>query len=125
MFDRFPTHLADFLASIPAHGTKEFSDGSHTSRRLLTPRRTGREEFNRFPLALRLPADGYSRASLNCGRLISSVSRSNVTSTRRPTLASVYGASSRLPAMSAPGASSSSTMMLAYGTAAAKRLSPA
>jgi len=56
---------------------------------------------------------------------MSSFSGSNTTSTRRPTFASVYGASSRFAASSAPGASSSSTMMLAYGIAAAKRLSPA
>ena len=52
-------------------------------------------------------------AKRNWGRVMSSFSFSNTTSTRRPTLASVYSASSRLPAISAPGASSSSTMMLA------------
>ena len=41
-----------------------------------------------------------------------------------PLLRYVYSASRRLAASSAPGASSSSTMMLAYGTADAKRLSP-
>ena len=53
---------------------------------------------------------------------MSSLSGSKTTSTRRPTFASVYGASSRLPAISAPGASSSSTMMLAYGTARGEAL---
>jgi hypothetical protein len=52
-------------------------------------------------------------ARRNCGRVMSSVSFSNTTSTRRPTLASVYSASKRLPAIKAPGASSSSTTMLA------------
>src|SRR6516162_4765245 len=52
-------------------------------------------------------------ANRNCGNVMSSFSFSNTTSTRRPTLASVYSASNRLPAISAPGASSSSTMMLA------------
>ena len=58
---------------------------------------------------------GYclSRASRNCGNVMSSFSGSKTTSTRRPTFASVYGASSRLAASRAPGASSSSTMMLA------------
>ena len=55
----------------------------------------------------------YLAASRNCGSVNSSFSFCQVSSTRRPTLASVYGTSSRLPAISAPGASSSSTMMLA------------
>src|SRR5205085_235288 len=67
---------------------------------------------------------GRHFTSRNCGSVMSSFSGWKTTSTGRPTFASVYSASSRLPAISAPGASSSSTMMLAYGTAEANRLSP-
>jgi hypothetical protein len=52
-------------------------------------------------------------ASRNCGSVRSSFRFSKTTSTRRPTFAAVAGASSRLPASSAPFASSSSIMMLA------------
>src|SRR5262249_37698946 len=58
---------------------------------------------------------GAPGARRNCGKVMLSFNFSKTTSTRRPTFASVYGASSRLPAISAPGASSSSTVMLAYG----------
>jgi len=62
----------------------------------------------------RAPRDySVSRAGRNCGNVMSSFSGSKTTSTRRPTFASVYGASRRFAASSAPGASSSSTMMLA------------
>jgi hypothetical protein len=44
---------------------------------------------------------------------MSSFNFSKTTSTRRPTLASVYSASNKLPAINAPGAASSSTMTLA------------
>ena len=49
---------------------------------------------------------------------MSSFSRSKITSTRRPTLASVYGASRRLPASSAPGALLASNLLEAPYTEA-------
>jgi hypothetical protein len=69
-----------------------------------------------FPRRAHLLLSAHSagvRARRNCGKVMSSFSFSKTTSTRRPTFASVYSASIRLPARRAPGASSSSTIMLA------------
>src|SRR6266853_5888270 len=49
-------------------------------------------------------------ARRNCGKVMSSFNFSKTISTRRPTFASVYSDPNRLPAINAPGASSSSTM---------------
>src|SRR5438105_3455060 len=106
------THAADrHLAPVLPHGRlpqKNFSyrkgrDGYAEDTKALLPIAT---------MAYPLRPSRYL-TNRNCGSVMSSFNFSKTTSTRRPTFAWVYSASSRLPAISAPGASSSSTMMLA------------
>src|SRR5262249_11677657 len=86
----------------------------HRERRLGRARYLGKPDATQRHLAPVVPHRRLPHLTCvrrNCGRVMSSFSFSYTTSTRRPTFAPVYSASNRLPAISAPGASSSSTMI--------------